>query len=97
MITIMFMEGNKHVSPVLDLHRKLLEKLNSVTDSNVWKLNCSIHGSRSHAILLIDAGEGSAKWDVVDLCCENFRREIGAEMPYPWNHSPGIRRFESTT
>jgi len=90
----MFREGNKHVSPVLNVRRELLHKLNNVTESNVWKLNCPTHKSRSRATLLIDISEGSAEWDIVDFCCEDFCREIATGMPQPWNHRPGVRGIE---
>jgi len=94
MINILFREGNKHVSPILDLRRELLNKLSNVTESNVWRLNCPTHRSRSRATLVIDVAEGSDEWDVMDFCCEDFRREITTIMPHPWNHPPGIRKFE---
>ena len=93
MITIMFTKGNKHVSPISDLHLKLLQKLTGICDANVWKLNCSIHKSHSRGILLVDAMEGSVEWDIVDLCCDNFRKEVISEMPPPWNHAPGFRKL----
>ncbi len=94
MINIMFREGNRHVSPVLELRRDLLIKLNNVTESNVWRLSCPTHKSRSHATLLIDVAKGSAAWDIVDFCCEDFCHEITNRMPHPWNHRPGMRRLE---
>ncbi len=94
MINIMFREGNKHVSPVLDLRRELLNKLSNVTESNVWKLSCPTHKSRSRATLLIDVAEGSSEWNIVDFCCEDFCHEISNGMPHPWNHRPGMRTLE---
>lgn len=94
MVKIMFKEGNRHVSPMLDARRVVLDKLSNVTDSNVWKLNCPTHKSRSQATLLIDVTEGSNEWDIVDFCCEDFRHQIITEMPQPWNHRPGIRRID---
>jgi len=96
MITIMFIKGNQHVMPVSDVHHKLLQKLTGITDSIVWKFDCSIHKSHSRGILLVDAIEGSFEWDIVDLCCNNFRKEIIGGMPPPWNHAPGFTRVIQT-
>lgn len=85
------------MDPVWYLEPELIQKLTIVTDSNVRRLTCQSHNSHSHATLLIDVTPRSAEWDVVDFCCEDFRGQIAAGMPYPWNQPPGIRKFERAT
>ncbi len=92
MVNLILKEGNRHVDPSWDARPVIVEISKSMAQSRIQRLNCPVHKSQSRATLLLDVGSGRVSWQILDYCCESFRRTLAQKMPKPLSRN-NIDRF----
>ena len=66
----------------------LCEKVLSIMSMPMDSVRCPVHGEGAFATVKMDVTRTPFDWELDDVCCESFREEVEAAMPFPWTGTP---------
>ena len=88
MLKYEFTDGKKVLE--LDNHPKsyLCARFLDIVKVPLESTSCPIHGSEARATIRVELAGSISEWHLTDFCCETYREEIEAAMPFPWTRTP---------